>query len=268
MDQRNSPQTLSKYPWGAFVQGAALPLHGAAYLLGRPKLWLWVIIPVAVNLVIFTALIWWGFSELSGWLSDMLQADSAWYWKALIWIAKALFWLVVLIIVYFIFTPVALIVAAPFNDLLAESVERSWGFSIEDNRPFLRMITSEALYAIVSEIKKQLVFISVFVLLLVLNLVPLIGATVYAVAAFLCACWCAALEFTGYAMDRRHLSFRQKWRLVGTKVSAAAGFGVVTVFLLSIPFLNILAVSVSAVAGTMLFGMIREANMKSLDQEN
>jgi CysZ protein len=241
---------------GSFMEGARLPLAGAKFLWRRPKLWILVLIPLIVNILLFGALITWGYSELAGLLDSWLQGLEGWYWTALRWLGRFFFGLVILIIVYFIFTPVALLIAAPFNDRLAEHVEIAFGFQIEDQRSLIKMILMEAAFAIMSEAKRLIVVLAVFAVLLLLNLIPVAGSAIYACCAFCTACWFFALEFSSYAADRRHLGMRQKLRLLRENNSLSAGFGLVTALLMMVPFLNVLMVPVSAVSGTMLFGRL------------
>jgi len=241
-----------------FVQGAKLPFRGLGYIVARPRLWLLVLIPLVINFIIFAALLGWGFHEFAHTLKTWLAGHQAWYWTALVWLAKIFFWLIVLVMVYFIFTPIALLIASPFNDRLAESVEKTYGFDIEDNRRFLKMVLEEAAFAIKSETKRLVFALSVFAFIFLLNFIPVIGSIAYAAAGFLWGAWAASMEFTGFAMDRRHLGLRRKWDLLRSNPAPAFGFGIVTVLLLMIPFLNVLVFPVSAVGGTMLFGMIRE----------
>jgi CysZ protein len=248
--------TLSRNPVKAFFEGAQLSLRAFGYLLTHPQLWLMVVIPLVLNVLIFAGVLWWGFSSFSTMFYGWLEGREGWYWEALLWIAKLLYWVVVLFVVYFIFTPVALIIAAPFNDRLAESVERCFGFQINDNRSLLRMLVGETLYILFSELKRMGVISSVFVFLLPLNLVPVVGSILYFVMSFLWAGWCSAWEFTGFAGDRRHLRLSVKWGLLRQNFFASAGFGLVTAGLMMLPFVNVLTVPVSAVAGTLLFGMI------------
>jgi CysZ protein len=239
-----------------FSNGAELPFRGLVYLARRPRLWFLVLIPLVLNVILFALLLGWGFSEFAETLNGWLSGHQAWYWSALIWLANILFWLVVLLVVYFIFTPLALLIASPFNDRLAESVEKTHGFNVKDDRPVLKMIFGEAVYALKSEVKRLAVALAVFAVLLLFNLIPVFGPPIYTVVAFLWSCWAAALEFTGFAADRRHLALRRKWDLLRRSPAPVFGFGIVTVFFLMIPFLNVLVVPVSAVGGTMLFGMI------------
>ena len=100
--------------------GALLPFRALAYLFRRPALWPIVVAPLAINAIVFASLLGWGFGEFSETIQAWLAERTSWYWMFLIWLARIMFWAVALIVVYFIFTPIALIIAAPFNDWLAD----------------------------------------------------------------------------------------------------------------------------------------------------
>ncbi len=263
MSQNEILPALSRNPVTAFFQGAQLPLRALGYLVTRPALWTMVLIPLILNILIFAGALWWGFSSFSDAFYGWLEGREGWYWEALAWVGKLLYWVVVLFVVYFVFTPVALILAAPFNDRLAESVERSFGFQIDDNRSLVQMVIGETLYILFSELKRMGVISSVFVFLLPLHLIPVIGSILYFAVSFLWAGWCSAWEFTGFAGDRRHLRLSAKWGLLRRNLFASAGFGLVTAGLMMLPFVNVLTVPVSAVAGTLLFGMISNSRRVS-----
>ena len=180
---------------------------------------------------------------------------------------RILFWLLALILVYYIFTPLALIVAAPFNDYLAESVERRCGIAIEDDRPLHKQVPAEIAFALKSEMKRLLFFGLVFVLLLLLNIIPLLGGLLYIIFGFLWGCFGFAYEFTGIASDRRHLSLKKKMTLLKKNTSVSLGFGLGSLILLLIPFINVIAVSVCAVSGTILFCSLYGGGENGEDEE-
>jgi len=244
-----------------FFRATSLPVRAAGFLLARPRLWLLVLIPLALNILVFVALMTWGFTGFSGLLRGWIEGREGWLWDVVKVVADVFFWAIVLLVVYFIFTPVALLIASPFNDKLAECVERAYGFAVpEDGRPFLAAILAEAVYALVCEFKRIALVIVVFVLLVALNLIPVAGNVLYVIASFCWAAWSAAYEFTSYAGDRRRLGLSRKWALLRSRLPATMGFGIVTAGLLLVPLLNVLVVPVSAVGGTMLFDMIREGD--------
>ena len=101
------------------------PVSGALYflrgirLIFAPSLRAYVIVPLLVNVVLFSALIYFGtgqFRELLDWLlPDWLD------WLAVVLLP--LFILTALVLVFFGFSLVGNLLAAPFNGLLAEAVE-------------------------------------------------------------------------------------------------------------------------------------------------
>ncbi|MCX7016885.1 MAG: EI24 domain-containing protein [Candidatus Sumerlaeota bacterium] len=251
-------------PISSFLDGLALPLRAAGFLLARPRLWLLVLAPLVMNCLLFAGLLYWGFTTLAEMLRTWTGASAGWHWAALALLAKALFWIVVLAVVYFLFTPMALLIAAPFNDYLAESTERACGIGLADRgRPLWKALASEAAHALVAEAVRIAFCGSVFVFLLVLNLIPVWGSMLYLVLGFYWAMRCAAFEFISYAADRRRIPFREKWGLLRRHAPSSYGFGAATVFLLSIPFVNALAVPVCAVAGTFLFAKMQRESVQS-----
>jgi len=270
-----SPQSvflpsLSRNPIAAFFQGAGLPFRGAGFLLNQPRLWGLVAIPLILNTILFCAVLFFGWSwfaeHLRGWISSP-KPEAAWYihygQSALAFLAKLLFWVVVLLLVYLVFTPAALVIAAPFNDRLAEHAERACGFAVEDERHLLGKIAGEALFAVVSECQRLVVFGLVFLLILPLNVIPVLGNAMYPPAVFLWTCLSAAFEFASYAADRRHFPFGRKWAAVRSHFAFSLGFGCVTVGCLMVPFLNVLIVPVSAAGGTFLFCMAHQRDRES-----
>jgi CysZ protein len=267
------PQTipllsLSRNPIVAFAQGVGLPFRGAGFLLSRPHLWSLVAIPLAINTILFCAVLFFGWSwfaeHLRAWITTP-QPEAAWYIRfglgALAFMAKLFFWLVVLLLVYLVFTPMALIIAAPFNDRLAEHAERACGFVVEDERHTIGKVVGEALYVLVGECKRLAAFGLVFLLIFLLNVIPVLGNALYPPIVFVWGCVSAAFEFASYPADRRHFPFRRKWAMVRCHPAFSLGFGCVTVLCLMIPFLNVLIVPVSAVAGTFLFCMVHERDL-------
>jgi len=241
----------------SFAQGASLPVLAARFLAERPRLWLLCAIPLAINVLIFLVLLTWGYHAFAHALAVWLAGLTAWYWTLVVWLVKILFWFVTLLLVYFIFTPVALLVSSPFNDRLAELTERACGLTLPGDRSSLpRRLLRDTLYVIGAECTRLAFCGLVFVLLLCLNLVPVIGSIAYVGCSFYWACVSLSLEFSSYAADRRRLAWGRKWDLLRRNRALTLGFGAVVTLLLLVPFVNVLMVPVCAVAGTLLFGLM------------
>ena len=255
---------ITRNPLSAFFKGAGLPLRGLSFLLNNPRLWIFVLIPLVINAILFVILLTWGYSAFSDVLKSWLGSwdTLAWYWKSVAVVARIFFWLVALLAVYFIFTPSALVIAAPFNDYLAETTEKACGLEYREERPLVAMIIKEAGFAIAGELKRVLFFGAVFLLLLPINLVPFIGSVAYAIFSFVWACFGFSFEFISFATDRRHVSLNRKLAILRKNLPFTMGYGLVTLLLFLIPFVNVLIVPVSAVSGTLLFCTVVKSGSK------
>lgn len=246
-------------PLGAnsFAQGGMMPIRAAFHLLKRPGLWPLVLIPLVLNILLFTGLMMWGFGAFAQMLQESLGTAPGWFGSFLGGILKFVFWIVALAAVYFVFTPMALVIAAPFNDRIAELTERDAGFGLaEDGRSLFRAVVQGALVSIGCEVRRLSLFGLVFLCLLPLNLIPVVGNVLYATIAFVWAMRTAPLEFMGFAADRRLIGFGQRWRMTRERRALTMGYGLVTIGLFMIPFLNVLVVPISAVSGTWLYGRL------------
>jgi CysZ protein len=106
----------------SFTRGVGYVLTGLRWL-PRAGLRGFVAIPLLINTLLFGGGIWLGASQLErldravqGWLPDWL----AW----LHWLLWLLFALTALVVIFYAFSLVANAIAAPFNGLLAERVEK------------------------------------------------------------------------------------------------------------------------------------------------
>ncbi len=113
---------------------AVNPVSGAGYLLAglrlitRPGLRRFVAIPLGINILVFSAAIYWGVSRFEGliaWLQSRLPRLPDWLswlrWleQGLEWVLWPLFIMLAALLVFYGFTLVANLISAPFNGLLA-----------------------------------------------------------------------------------------------------------------------------------------------------
>ena len=105
-----------------FLSGANYFLRGIK-LVVQPKLRRFILAPLIINTLVFTAAIWLGINRFDALLDRLLPQGSSWW----IEIAGAVMWVffaaVVLLMLFFTFTVAANIIGAPFNGLLSEKVE-------------------------------------------------------------------------------------------------------------------------------------------------
>ncbi len=230
------------------------PLIGARYLLRgfklvlRPGLRRFVLIPLAINTLIFSLLGWLGASQFQT-LMDWLLPQSSWL-DFLRWLLWPLFALAMALVVFYTFTVVANLIAAPFNGMLAERVEQLLAGEAPtgDSGGLLK----DLLPALLSELRKLGYFMLRAVPLLVLFLIPVINvAAPFLWLAF--SAWFLALEYADYPMANNGLSFPQQHeRLKGIRL-IALGFGGGVTVLMMIPLLNFLAMPAAVAGATVLW---------------
>jgi CysZ protein len=91
-------------------------------LVLSPGLRLFVLLPLAINLVLFSAMIYFAGHEFRLWVDSFMPTLPGWL-SFLNYILWPLFVVLVALMVFFTFTMIANIIAAPFNGFLAEKVE-------------------------------------------------------------------------------------------------------------------------------------------------
>lgn len=91
-------------------------------LVLSPSLRLFVLMPLLINLVLFVGLIYFAGHEFRLWVDALMPSLPHWleFLSYLLW---PLFVVLVLLMVFFTFTMLANVIAAPFNGFLAEKVE-------------------------------------------------------------------------------------------------------------------------------------------------
>ena len=164
-------------------------------LLNKPGVRIYVIIPFCLNLLLFGALIWYGFSLFTPMVEWMMSFVPS-VLDFLEWFIWLFFGTLAAVTVFFTFTPVANIVAAPFNALMAEKIEiHLTGHAPSSDIGFAKM----ALDAISSQLRK-LVYILLWALgLFLVSLVPVVNL-VAPVLWVVFGSWLLSLEYFDYPM--------------------------------------------------------------------
>lgn len=232
------------------------PVVGAAYLLRgftlmrTPGLRRFVLIPLAINALIFAWAITYTyrqFEALTTWLLAFLPSWLGWL-ESLFW---QLFILMVILFISFGFTLVANLLGAPFNGLLAEAVERH----ITGRKPVEGGWTKalrDVLPGLLSELRKLLYFAVRAIPLLVLFLIPVINlAAPFLWMSF--SAWMLALQYADYPMANHGLSFTEQRRRLREKPLTSLGFGGATLFATLIPGINLIVMPMAVAGATAMW---------------
>lgn len=241
-------------------------LSGSQYLSAglklvlSPGLRLFVLLPLTINLILFVALIGFAVRQFSGWLASLMGSLPSWlsFLDFLLW---PLFVVLLLMMVFFTFTLLANIIAAPFNGFLAEKVE----VVVRGEDTFPPFSWNELLAMVPRTLKRELRKLSYFlpraIGLLILSLIP--GLNLIATPLWLLfGVWMMAVQYIDYPCDNNKVSWDDMLAWLRAKRWQSLGFGGITYVALLIPFVNILMMP-AAVAGATLF-WVREDGASSL----
>jgi CysZ protein len=240
------------------------PISGAVYfmrgvrLIFVPGIRPYVAVPLVVNILLFSALIYFGtgwFGELLDWLLDWLPDWLDWL-TILLW---PVFFIAVLVIVFFTFSLVGNLIAAPFNGLLAEAVEcHLTGATIPGG--WKKMIADLG-HTIVSELRKLTYIVLWGIPLLLLLVIPGLNVA-FPFIWILFGAWMLAISYVDYPMGNHGLTFPEQRRRLGERRYLALGFGGAVMCALAIPVVNFLVIP-AAVAGATIMWVERLGGVKS-----
>lgn len=234
---------------GSLAKGAAYVLTGLRWL---PKAGLrsFVLLPLSISTLLFGGGIWWGTQQmdhldraLQGWLPSWLS------W--LHWLLWPLFVLTVLIVLFYGFSLVANLIAAPFNSLLAERVEKMIA-TAGAAPPVVESSWSDLLLSPLTELRKLLYFLLWIIPLVVLLFVPVVNVIAPAVWMLFTA-WSLAVEYADYPLGNRGLHFQDQRRLLRRHWPLTLGFGGMTLLLTLVPVLNFLVMPAAVIGATLMW---------------
>ena len=219
-------------------------------LILSPGLRLFVLLPLTVNTLLFIGLIVLAMQQFGGWVDGVMPSLPDWL-SFLEYILWPLFVLLVLVVMFFTFTLLANIIAAPFNGFLAEKVEVVLR-GRDDFPPFSwAELMAMMPRTIGREMRKLAYFLPRAIPLLILTFVPVLNL-VAAPLWILFGIWMMAVQYIDYPADNNKLGWNEMLAWLREKRWQSLGFGGSVYLALLIPFVNILVMP-AAVAGATLF---------------
>jgi CysZ protein len=220
-------------------------------LMRTPGLRRYVAVPLLISTLLFSAAIYTGYywlevlmSWLLGYLPDWLE------W--LRYLLMPLFVLTALLLVFYSFSLLTNLLAAPFNGLLAEAVERHLtGRSLEGTGDWKELL-KDILPSVLSELRKLLYFLLRAIPLGILFLIPGLNLAAPFLWALFSA-WMLAVEYIDYPMGNHLLHFaEQRKRLRGRRM-LSLGFGGGSLLMTMVPVLNFFAMPASVAGATAMW---------------
>ena len=248
MNQKRPPGIV-----GRFIRGLLAPLRGARFLLGHPRLWKFAALPIAINVVIVSILLFLSFHFLLPWIDTLVPQGPQWYWVLLTGVVQILVITVLFFVVALIFYLLSGIICIPFNEMLSLMTEEILTGRRRDEAFSLRLLKADLVMAVANEIRRSFLFLVLLCGVLVISLIPVLGKLVAPPLGFLVTALFLAYDNLDYPLARRRLPFIKKRRFIFRHFAVCMGFGISTFFFVLIPFVNSLFIPLIVVGGTLLF---------------
>ncbi len=225
------------------VAGAGYLLQGFSLLRTR-GIRRFVVAPLLINVLLFGGLIWWAYGwvgDASVYLGNLLPEWLQW----LQYIVLPVFLLTVLVIMFFSFSILANLLAAPFNGLLAEAVEcHLTGRTLDSG---WRQVLADVVPSLWSELRKLLYFALRALPLLVLMLVPVVNVAA-SLLWLLFGAWMMTVQYIDYPMANHRLFFVEQRSRLRQRPLLAWSFGGAVMLCTMVPLVNFFVMP-AAVAG-------------------
>jgi CysZ protein len=233
--------SISDSRFEEFVAGFTSPLRALRLLLQHPRLLGLFILPMLITIVSLSLAI---YAILTGVWTLLQSALTGWLGATgASWGAGALSLLTALLIGYFALSSLNVLiqlVASPFNDILAENTEKALGLaSAEDGVLHL-------LSVFLIDIRKTALALTVG--LLIWGTLPVLGLFSFIGMAFV-----QAFTFLSYPQSRRRMGLKHSLLWIIAHPGRSLGLGLASLILYSIPVLNLFALPVCVMAGTLTY---------------
>jgi len=225
-----------------FARGVHRGLEGLRLLAAQPRLWTLALGPFAISLASLVAIA----ATAVALRGHLLPADGA--FRPVLSVATAI---AVPIVCYFLFLPVASLVAAPFNDAISARVEEI----LTGRAPQAGEPTTAA--GVVRSLVHQARTFARWVVLAIAVLaasvgLPGIGSLVGLVGGGYLAARFAGWDAIDTPLSRWGWSYDERLAFLRRRRALCLGTGTVVAVALALPVLNALAMPLAAAAGTVL----------------
>ncbi len=215
-------------------------------LLPQPTLRRFVLIPLAINLLLYSgafAVSGYFFADFLDWL---IPAWLDW----LRWLLWPLFGLAFILITFFSFTLVANLLASPFYDKLAERTEELLTGTAP--QPPETSLSRAVVREMGAELRRLGYFVTRAVPLAIVSLIP--GLNLAAPFLWLLFnAWFMGLEYTAYPLANHDILFPEQRRLLARARLGNLTLGGVVMFGIGVPLLNIVMPPAAVIAATVYF---------------
>lgn len=241
-------------PVATFLGGLFYPFRALRLIARNPRLWPFILVPVLINIVLgillYAGLFTAGNLAIERVLAGLPDESLA----LLRGLLQAILLIVLFIAIGFVLVRFGVLFGSPWYGKLSETLEELLTGSAPPAAPLtLAGISYDLWRSLGFELKKLLLFLALWLPLLLFNFLPGFGQLILSGGSIVLGTFIACLDFFDPPLERRRLRFRAKIAQVRRGLPASAGFGLVCFGLVSVPFINLLAIPLCITAGTLFF---------------
>ncbi len=215
--------------------------QGVRWLL-RPELRKFFILPLLVNILLYSGLFALGYFYLDELIASLIPGWLSW----LEWLLWPLFFISFLLTGFFTFTIMANLIASPFySHLAARTEELLTGDKVDiQEQPVVKVL--------LAEINRIFYLLSRMLPLLLLFAIPVVNL-IAPVLWVMFSAWGIALEYMAYPLENKGLLFAEQRRLLQQNRWATLAFGGLVLMGLSLPVINLLLAPAAVIGATVFF---------------
>ena len=216
-------------------------------LLTSTQLRAFILIPILINIVLYSAALLLGYYYISDLIDQFIPSWLHW----LSWVLWPLFFISFIIAGFFTFTVLANLLAAPFyGKLSAKTLALITGqTSATAEQPLAKVM--------LAEVKRAGYLLSRALPLVILSFIPGVNVlTPFLWALF--GAWGMALEYMAYPLENECVLFLEQKQLVKSIRLGALSFGGVAAMGLTIPLLNIIVAPAAVIGATIYFNEVKK----------
>lgn len=236
-----------------FFFGFIFPFKSINLFLKNPKLVLYSIVPLILNIIIYGTIFIVSYKWIIGYSNKVTGTDeinSIWWRELLNILLIIITFLLLLVICYLAFVTLGSIITAPFNEKISRYVEGT----VASNKIIYDVgFWKDSWLSIKAEALKIFFYLSILIPIFLLNLIPIIGSVLSTTLGLLFSFFYNSLDFLDYPMTRRFFTLRKKIEIVLSKKMLSLGFGCCVFLIMFLPLVNVLLKPICITAGTALF---------------
>ena len=229
-----------------FLDVASYLFQGIKIAL-NPECRMFLVIPVLINLILLSFCGYALYANIKPLIISLFESFPD-FLIFIAYIITGLLAITIFVMSCYIFSTVATIIASPFYGLLADRVENILNGTKGDDLGLIGII-KDIPRIIRRECRKQLFFLPLALLCLVITFIPFINI-IAPLCWFLLTSWMGCIQYTDYAYDNHRISFKSMHSDLKRNLIPSFTLGAMIAFLMAVPVVNLIIPPAAVCAGT------------------